>query len=267
MRINLKIAIVLFSVALSLVAGAAFAIPYQVGEYKIDVSVRNSAMNLIKAKVSFWRIDGTRLSVEARATGYINSSTVLTLLPNQTVYKIDIVLADSQHRLTAIDHNQRPLPSVFIRTDQYGFPSDKYGITAYIPKKMWANPGNRTVTIVDSFWGIPLMKSCEISEEAEFYAVRMTITRKALAWSSELMIVFRTVDRLEADAASSYLAKINAATKQKENFEICPTAIATLVADFFTQDELLEVTESLPDVLKELFVQRAQFNQLYSSSR
>lgn len=244
---------------------SGFAIPYQAGKYKVDVAVRNSAMNLIPGiKVGCYQYDAKRLVVEVSASGYKYAKRIINIQENQTFYKCDFVLADLERKIFIVDHNDKVISSAYIREDQFGFPGDHYGITAYIPIVQWPSATMEKVDVFDSFWGVPLKKSCEISQIEEFYCVKLSITRKALKWSgSNLYVVFRTSQPSQQPALNRHLLQL----KHLSTEEIIPPgaeeSLAEYIAENYTSEEIENAGVAVPASLKWYLLAKKRFNELH----
>ncbi len=202
------------------VCGQVWAIPYDVGKYKVDVTVRNSAMNLIpNVKVYCSRYNSKNIAVEAYAAGYKSFGRLVAIQENQTLYKVDLVLQDLDREIFIVDHNDRPIESAYNRPDQFGFPGDHYGLTVYIPKLVWKHTGIDRVEVFDSFWGMPMKKSYEVTEIDEFYCVKLSVTRKSIKWSgSRLYVVFRTSAPVRPEVVSGHLRQLRELESDPEKY-------------------------------------------------
>ncbi len=254
---------VLIIAFLTFIASGVSAIPYQVGDYRIDVTVRNSAMNLIPdVKVSFWRLDQASILIEARATGYKAVEKRIDIKPNQYIYKFEMMLPDLERKLYVIDHNQKILAAAYLRTDQFGFPGNEYGITAYIPIEMW-EPDAKRVEVFDSFWGSPLKKTCVFEQVEGFHKVSLSITRKALKWSgSNIYVIFRTKDLPAPNAVARHLRQLDRLSANPD----CPPgseeALTAYIYENYAADAAaLEV--ELPAVYERYQSVRTRFSELH----
>ncbi len=245
------------------VASVVCAIPYQVGDYRIDVTVRNSAMNLIPGvKIRFYRDDQSSFIAEARATGYQSVSKRIRIKPNQFIYKTEVVLPDLGRKLLVVDHNRRVLTAAYLRTDQFGFPGDHYGLTAYIPVEMWS-PAPDRVDVLDSFWGIPLKKSCEVEEIEGFYRVSLSITRKALKWSgSEIYVIFRTQSPASPKIVKGHLKQLDRLSAISDRPLGSEEALTSYIYNNFSK-EASAVGDTLPAVYEKYQAARVRFSQLH----
>lgn len=254
---------VLIIVVLTFVASGVFAIPYQVGDYKLDVTVRNSAMNLIPdSKVSFYRYDQSSFIAEARATGYKSVTKRIEIKPNQFVYKTEFVLPDLERKLYIIDHNHKILAAAYLRTEQFGFPGNEYGLTAYIPVEMW-DAAQERVEVFDSFWGAPLKKTCLFEQIEGFHKVSLSITRKALKWSgSKIYVIFRTRDLPTPKAVARHLRQLDRLSTNPD----CPPgseeALTAYIYENFAADAAA-LEEPLPAVYERYHSARARFSELH----
>lgn len=260
-----KIARLVLVAALVMAAGMLQAFPYQIGDYRVDVTVRNAAMNLIAGiKVNLYRYDKATILVEALAAGYQSLTYRLPIRENQTFYKIDLVMQDLERNIHVVDHNERPIDAAYVRKEQYGFPSDHYGITAYIPVKMWPSAVAARVEVIDTFWGVPLKKTCEITQVEEFYCVKLSITRKSLKWSGKnLLVVFRTSVPASAATVAARLGTLEKIVQGDSYPAGCEESLASYLADTFSADELAESRAVLPGSLAHLMQARARFAEVH----
>lgn len=247
------------------VSGTCFAFPYQMGDYKVDVTVRNSAMNLIPGiKVALYRYDKSTILVEAAAAGYQRKTYKLSIHENQFYYKTDMMLADPEKRITVVDHNNKVIESAYIRTEQYGFPADHYGITAYIPVKMWSEALAPKVEVFDSFWGMPLKQTCEISQVEEFYCVKLSLARKSLKWcGSDLMVTFRTSMPVNPDVIARQLDLLKKTSGNSQFPDGSEEALTCYMAETFSVDDLIATGNELPQSLDRLIDARQKFAELH----
>jgi hypothetical protein len=244
---------VLIIVVLTFVASGVFAIPYQVGDYKLDVTVRNSAMNLIPdSKVSFYRYDQSSFIAEARATGYKTMTKRIEIKPNQFVYKSEVVLPDLERKLYIVDHNHKVLASAYLRTEQFGFPGDHYGLTAHIPVEMW-NPAPERVEVFDSFWGSPLKQTCKIEEIEGFYKVSLSIKRKA---------VFRTVALPSPQIVGRYLKQLDRLSANADRPLGSEEALTSYIYNNYGE-QASGIEGQLPAVYEKYQAARERFSQLH----
>jgi hypothetical protein len=250
---------------LVMIAGAAFCLPYTTGKYKVDVTVRNSAMNLIPGvRVGLYQWDSRRLLVEVSSHGYQYNKKVIDIRENQTFYKCDLVLADLERSIHVVDHTDRPIASAYIRKEQYGYPGDHYGITVYIPIAEWPAAGQANVEVFDSFWGVPLKKSCEITTTEEFYCARMTITRKALKWSgADLCVVFRTGVQNSREVLQRHLMRLKKLGAEAEIPNGAEEALAGYIADNYGYAEIESAGVAVPASLKWLLLSKKRFSELH----
>ena len=264
-NISRKIAVFALLAVLVMAATAVDAFPYQIGDYKVDVTVRNSAMNLIAGiKVALYRYDKATILVEAAAAGYQTLTYRLAIRENQTYYKIDLVLADPVRRVQVVDHNDRLIEAAYVRLEQYGFPSDHYGITAYIPVQMWPSAVSERVEIFDSFWGMPLKKTCEITQVDEFYCVKLSMTRKSLKWSGkDLYVSFKTSAPAQAPALAARLATLEKIVVSNAYPAGSEESLTLYLAENFSAEELSACGNPLPASLEKLTALRSRFAELH----
>lgn len=250
---------------LVLVAGTCSAFPYQMGDFKVDVTVRNSAMNLIPGiKVALYRYDKASILVEATASGYQRKTYLVNIRENQFYYKCDLQLADPEKRITVVDHNNKVIESAYVRMDQYGFQADHYGITAFIPVKMWSEALAPKVEVFDSFWGMPLKKTCEISQVEEFYCVKLSLTRKSLKWcGSDLMVTFRTSMPVNPNAITTRLDLLNKIPGNSKFPDGSEEALTCYMAENFSAEDLIATGYELPTSLGKLVDARQRFSELH----
>ncbi len=260
-----KITFLALLAVLVMAGGIAQAFPYQLGDYKVDVTVRNSAMNLIAGiKVALYRYDKATILVEAAAAGYKTLTYKMAIRENQFYYKTDLVLADLDRRVHVVDHNDRPIAAAYVRLEQYGFPSDHYGITAFIPVQMWPAALSERVEVFDSFWGVPLKKTCEITQVDEFYCVRLSLTRKSLKWSgSDLYVSFKTTAPAQTPALAARLATLDKISATSDYPAGCEEALCEYLCKNFSADDLAASHRQLPAGLAKLMQARARFSEVH----
>ncbi len=260
-----KITVLTLLAVLVMAGGIAQAFPYQLGDYKVDVTVRNSAMNLIAGiKVALYRYDKATILVEAAAAGYKTLTYKMAIRENQFYYKTDLVLADLDRRVRVVDHNDRPIAAAYVRLEQYGFPSDHYGITAFIPVQMWPSALSERVEIFDSFWGVPLKKTCEITQVDEFYCVKLSMTRKSLKWSgSDLFVAFRTTAPTQTPALAARLTTLDKIAAGNGYPAGCEESLSEYLCKNFSTDDLAATGSRLPAGLAKLMRERTRFAELH----
>lgn len=265
MKIGIAYRVSVFVTLLVFIAGSAFCIPYTTGKYKVDVTVRNSAMNLIPGvKVGLYQWDSRRLVVEVSSHGYKSNKKVIDIRENQTFYKCDLVLADLERNIYVLDHTDKQISSAYIRKDQYGYPGDHYGITVYIPIVQWPDAKAENVEVFDSFWGTPMKKSCEITTAEEFYCVRMTITRKALKWSgSDLYVVFKTRAPNSREVLNRHMLQLKKLGTEAEIPNGAEEALAEYIASNYSVEEIEAADVRVPASLKWLLLTKKRFNELH----
>ncbi len=255
----------LFAV-LVMAAATLQAFPYELGDYKVDVTVRNVAMNLVAGiKVALYRYDKATILVEAAAAGYKTLTYKLSVRENQFIYKIDLVLADLERRVHIVNHNNKIIASAYVRLEQYGFPSDHYGITAFIPVKEWPSAVAARVDIFDNMWGVPLKKTCEITQVDEFYCVKLSMTRKSLKWTGkDLLVTFKTT---APASPAAVVARVN--TLQKivagDTYPAgCEESLAEYLCSNFSAEDLEASQSNLPSSLAKLMQTRARFAEVHN---
>lgn len=259
---NLLLVTLLFAFAS---ACSSFALPYQAGNYKVDVTVRNSAMNLIPGvKVSCWQYDAKNIVVEASSAGYKYAKKTISIRENQTYYRCDMVLNDLDRRIVVLDHNDRVISSAYIRRDQIGFPGDHYGITIYIPSVQWPVAEAGKMEVLDSFWGAPLKKSFALSQIEEFYCVKVSITRKSLKWSgSDLYVVFRTNQPVELAPLDKHLRNLHNLSNKETIPMGAEEALAEYISTNYSYDEIMSAHVKMPKSLKWLLISKRRFDELH----
>lgn len=242
-----------------------FSITYTTGKYKVDLTVRNSAMNLIPGvKVGLYQYDSKRLVAEVSAHGYKSGKKVIDINGTQTFYKFDMVLADLERNIYVLDHADKQISSAYIRKDQYGFPGDHYGITVYIPVVLWPDDKPANVEVFDSFWGMPMKKTCEIDKIEEFYRVRLSITRKALKWSgSDMYVVFRTSAPNSREVLNRHLLQLKKLGTEAEIPNGAEEALAEYIASNYSVEEIEAADVRVPASLKWLLLTKKRFNELH----
>lgn len=269
-RITLTKVIFILVLVLGLTA-TTFAMPYKIGKYTVDVEVRNSAMNIIpKAKVRLY-LNGsssnyTSITVKGTAEGYKSSKKKITLFPNQFFYKSDLELKDVKTKIAIIDLNQDIISSAYARTDQFGFPGDKFGMTIFIPKVDWTDATSKNVDVIEPFWGLPYKKTCEIKEVDQFYQVSIGIPRKALEWGGgELIVVFRTRVPNRPEVLDLKIAKLLDIPAGK-NRQIACVKLSEYLAQSYSTKELREKYPVLPEPLESMVKRNEKFTQLHGEN-
>ncbi|MDD2999237.1 MAG: hypothetical protein PHV05_09270 [Candidatus Riflebacteria bacterium] len=255
----------LLILALLFVSALCHAVPYQVGKYRVDVTVRNSVMNLIPdVHVSCWRNGENTISIEAKASGYKTKYYQVDIQQNQFFYKRDLVLEDVDRNFYVVDHNQNIISSAYVRTEQYGFPANHYGITAFIPVVSWPGGLDKGVEVFDSFWGVPLKKKCEITKIEEFYCVKLSITRKSLKWSApDLFVVFRTAEPVQGRALKSRVTRLCDIGLAPAEFPAgSEEALTAYIAETFSADDIA-ASENLPATLVAFMAAKQKFASLH----
>lgn len=252
----------LIMLALFMPAGA-FAIPYKVGDYTIDVEVRNSAMNLIpNPKVNCWLNGNKSITIKARATGYLDAHRTITVYPNQFFYKADLTLKDLKTKVRIYDLNENPISSAYARTDQYGFPGDKFGLTVFIPTADWPNATSEAVDVIEPFWGLPYKKTCEIDTVDQFYRVRIAIPREALEWSGgDLYVLFRTKVPNRPEIIAKRVARLADLSANNPQARL---RLSEFLAKSYSITELRTACEILPCPLESLIQAREKFHRLHN---
>ncbi len=258
-------------IAMLLFCGSAFAIPYTAGPYLVDIEVRSSAMvPILDAKVSCW-LSGKFICIRARAQGYDSVYEEFQSVENQQVYKRDLVLPDIKKRFHACDTYGVPIKSVYFIKDQYGFPSNVYGLKAYIPIQDWKEPISKNVDVFDADWIVPIKNSCEIKQVEEFYEVTMTFTRKAAEWSTtDLLVAFDgAVPPTDDESVRVWLRRL--ARVEKFSDRCLPGAAQALATFLFNvlppQTPETRGGEPLPATLQALYDQADRFEALHRNPR
>lgn len=243
---------------------AVSAIPYKVGDYTVDVEVRNKVMNLIPgAKVRCYLNSNNTITVKAEAIGYVSYKKKVTLYENQNFYKCDLWLDDMKHRVAIIDLNQDIISSAYARTDQYGVPGDKFGVSVFIPKTDWPAPTAENVDIVEPFYGLPFKKTCVIKEIDEFYQADINIERKALEWcGGDILVVFRTKVPNRPEIIAGKIGRLNGFSAGNSN-DAARYELSRYLSRNYAPAELRNAVPELPESL-EIFVAAAEkFNRLH----
>lgn len=242
------------------------AMPYTIGDYTVNVSVRNSAITPVfnaNVRLDFPLFKRDRIFVSVTAIGYLRAEKVIHVQEGQKEYSIDVQLRDIYREFEVLNHNYRPISSVYLVRDQFGFASDHYGIIAYIPKKVWARPNRSGVEIVSS-WGLPMLQTCKIESHDDFYKVRLSISRHSLTYSSGVLsIFFKTFDPPDTSAIIAGIEKIN---------EMETSAIATRqqiqkksahLLNFFSAEDIEATKVPLPTALQRLIDMQKDFLHLH----
>lgn len=246
------------------VTATGFSLPYKVGPYTVDVEVRNKVMNLIpNAKVKCYLNSNNTITVKAEAIGYVSYKKRVNLHENQNFYKCDIWLDDLAHKVFIVDLNNDIISSAYARTDQYGVPGDKFGVTVFIPKTDWTNPSAENVDIIEPFWGLPFKKTCQISQIDEFHQVDINIERKALEWcAGELVVVFNTRVPNRPEVVAAKIGRLASFTDRPEN-DAARYELSRYLSSVYSPAELRQSQESLPESLEVFVVAAEKFNQLH----
>jgi hypothetical protein len=247
-----------------LAASTAFAIPCKVGDFTVDVEVRNQAMNLIPdVKVKCYMVSDRNIMVKAKAPGYQTRTRKIYTQDNQSYYKTDLTLRDIDHRISIVDLNRRPIVSAYARTDQYGFGGNEFGITVFIPKAIWKNAQASEVEVLEPFWGLPFKKNCQITEVDEFYQVKLAISRDALDWSGgDLVVIFKTYVEKDLKILEDRIVSL-ANLPDVKNKDVIACSLSRFIADNYRVDELRHKFSSLPEPLETIVKDREKFNQLH----
>ena len=249
-------------------ATSGFAVPYQAGDYTVDIDVRNSAMfPVLDAKISCFQWDAKHIIAEVSAQGYQYTKSIINIRENQTWYKKDFILRDLERKFLVTDLNGNEIVSAYLRLDQFGIPSDHFGITAYIPKADWVGKSPENVNVFDSFWGRPLKKTCEISTHEDYYCVKLTITRKALKWSgSKIYVVFKNNNRIRRKT-------IHVALKNLAHFEndisVKPAdlnGLANFIFHNIDKNEIEKNLHTVPVTLQKYYSFSDKFNSLHKKN-
>lgn len=243
------------------------ALPYQAGPFTVDVEVRNGIMLPIPdAKVTCVHYSATKIRVSASATGYVGQSKFLDIWPNQQFYKHDFVLADVPKKITVCDTNGRQIKSAYFNLDQYGYVAGEFGITVFIPKKLWEQPTAAGCDVFENFWGMPLKRGAEFASVEEYHQVRIRVSRRALDWTSKVWyVVFATKAR---DESPSELAPWLERLARLEQEPSAPREGATRLAAFIYRNfsfngETSQRERPLPATLQSLIDQGVRFSQLH----
>ncbi|GAB4285334.1 MAG: hypothetical protein Kow0029_32150 [Candidatus Rifleibacteriota bacterium] len=241
---------------------ALFAIPYHVGNYTVDVEVRNSAMNLVvDAKVHCYLNGNSSITIKAGATGYYDAKKKITLHENQFFYKVDIELRDLATRIYIVDINKEPIQSAYARTDQYGFPGNQFGMKIFIPVVDWQYANEKNVDVIEPFWGLPFKKTCEIRKVDEFYEVSIGIPREALEWSGgELIVVFKTGSPVNMAVLEDRICKLARINPKNEELRY---RVSEFIAKSYSLHDLRAKYSELPQPLEAMTAQREKFNKLH----
>jgi hypothetical protein len=260
-QILILIAVFLFS------ASVLSAIPYEVDDYTVDVEVRNFAMILVPdVKVKCYRTGNHEITVKASASGYESETRKITIQENQSFYKTDIALPDLKHRVRIIDINQKVIASAYVRTDQFGFAPDKFGITVYIPIEVWKSPGAESVEILEPFWGLPFKKTFELDQIEQFYRVKLTISRDALDWSGgDLVVLFKTTVEKDPEVLKKRVDKL-IALENHSDLQVFNKRVALFLASNYELEDFRNNLGTLPDSLENVISSKEKFERLYSKN-
>lgn len=258
------------------IAGAATvgAVPIQAGPHVVDVDCRNSANLLIPDARPSARVKGNNIVVSGSAPGYLSAEVTVPIAPGSFYYKTDLYLPDVPKKFYAIDQNRRPLKSVYFRTEQYGFSSDVYGITAFIPIKDWPNPGERAANVYDlqgPFGGLlPLAKSCTYEPIEGYYQVKLTLNRRTLDVTyPQLFVAFRVtpakraIEPMPIDDVIATLGRIQTAVDDGALEPEATTRALTEAADQCDLAALAAQADRLPPPMAAWVGTRQRFETLH----
>jgi hypothetical protein len=258
--------IFIFALVACILPLKAWAIPYTVGDYTIDVEVRNTVMNLVPDPyVECWRSGENTIKVEAHAVGYKKIVKKVNITDQQFFYKTDIVLPDLYRSIVIIDINRQIIESAYARVDQYGFSGDRFGMTIFIPVEDWPVPSSEKVEVLEPFWGLPFKKTCEIQTIEQFYQVKLSISRDALEWcSGDLVVLFKNKVEKDLHIAQARLKNLNN-LNQSKNYQ-AEIRLAKFIASSYQFDELKSLKKDLPDSLVSLYECKNKFNKLHDKN-
>jgi hypothetical protein len=258
--------LILFILMVTLLPLRSLAIPYTVGDYTINVEVRNAVMNLVPdPHVDCWRSGENTIKVEAHAAGYKKIVKKIKITDEQFYYKTDMVLPDLDNQVTIIDINNNPIESAYARTDQYGFAPDRFGMTIFIPTADWPVAASGKVEVIEPFWGLPYKKICEIETVDEFYKVRISVSRDALEWSSgDMLVVFKTSVDKDSKVIEKRLTSLNR-LNCSENYQ-AEIRLAKFIADSYQIEELKSLNQDLPESLVKLYKCKNKFSKLHDKN-
>jgi hypothetical protein len=243
-----------------------WAIPYAVGPYMVDVEVRNTIMVLIPdAKVSL-SLSGSAIRLKATAPGYVTGTYELSVKPNQKYYKYDFVLKDPVRKVVPTNFDLVRISSAYCHVDQYGFSPQVFGITVFIPRKVWAKPDPGSVRVYDPFWGVLPQGKVEIEIVEDFYRVRLAVTRKGYDWLSDTFaVMFGNLAKPGKPRLEAFLAPLHeppttgpAVGQQRE--------LAAYLSRHLTRDEIEKAGVRVPASLDAVYRQRAVFDELHRDS-
>jgi len=265
-KMKLRMFVSLLAFCIFVLQMPTFGVPYPVGNYVVDVDVRNTAMVLIpNPKVKVW-ISEKVIYVKASAAGYLSQQKTIVPSGNTGYFKRDFELQDVPKQLSAEDMLGRPIQSAYFTKDQYGFAPNVYGITVFIPKVMWPKPVSRNIDVFDAFWGIPLKQSCVIDVVDEYYRVKMTVDRRDLDWTDErYFVVVDTGKKVPPNKIRGWLSKLK---KVEENQEIlrvgCSQDLAAFLFYTLPRKEVEAASNGdIPSTLKSLYDHASRFSALH----
>ncbi|MFZ2956026.1 MAG: hypothetical protein WA705_03920 [Candidatus Ozemobacteraceae bacterium] len=183
------------------------AMPYVVGDCVVDVEIRNTAMIPILQKWVAVKERNGNILVFARGEGYVTKKIEITKADGQKYYKLDVVLEDEPRYIIVRDVCGTLIRSAYVDKSQFGFPSDVYGITIGIPKKLLPHPSPKMIQVMSDLVWVPILKSCKIEEIEGFQKITLTVDRGDYAATQRLISVViamptGSTDEDEADGDS-----------------------------------------------------------------
>ncbi|MBF0500546.1 MAG: hypothetical protein HQM09_10460 [Candidatus Riflebacteria bacterium] len=185
----------------------AFTMPHQVGQYTVEIEVRNSIQIPIPGARVVCSLSGKVIHVRASAAGYL-SRTISISADHGDYFQRDIILSDIPKSISIEDWNEVPLTAAYFLTDQYGFAPDAFGITVYIPIEAWPNASLQRVLLFDEFLG-KLNVVTSLDKTDDFYCLKFVIPRKTFGQTSNrLHVVFDTRVPVTPKASEVWLSRL-----------------------------------------------------------
>ena len=264
-------------VAFVLVCGCAEAIPYQIGSCTVEIEIRSRAMiPILQHWVTVKETADGGILVIARADGYETRKVRIPQVGGQTLYRLDLVLEDSPRHVIVRDTSGKVFSSTYVDLTQFGYPSDAFGITVCIPKKMCPKPNLRMVQVMSDLLWTPIMRSCQIEEIEGFQRLRIEVDRRDYGATQRLVSVLLDLPKIEdteddqeeegemgTETAETWLKRLH----HLEGFS--GDSAATLAGYVFNAYSAEELQQSMsasgiyPETLNRLLQQRGIFRSLH----
>lgn len=263
-------------VAFMLVTAWSEAMPYTIGSCTVEIEIRSQAMvPILQRWISVKERNGTILVI-ARADGYETKRVEIPQVGGQTLYRLDLVLDDSPRHILVRDTSGKPIPSAYVDVTQFGYPSDVFGITVGIPKKMCPKPTAKMVQVMSDLLWTPIMRQVLIEEIEGFQRLKIEVDRRDYGATQRLVSVVVNLPPIEdseeeevgSDTAEIWLERLN----HLESAAGAPTPGAsamTLAGYLFNAYSAEHLTRSMsasgihPRTLNQLLKQGETFRSLH----